>query len=320
MIRRHALGALAATALFVPAALPSRADDLVPFAAGTPPSDGVKALLYAQHAGLFRKYGLDLTIVPMSSGSAALAGVIGGSLQVAFVNTTSVINAYSRGVRFTFVAPGGIYQTERPYALMFTRKDAPFVTGRDLDGHTIASLALKDQSWLASIAWIEANGGDPKTIRSVEMPASSYLPALDESRIDAVTLLSPFMDQALASGKYKVLGKSFDAIAKHFQISGWAASSDATAKDPDPYLRFGRAMHEAILYSNAHLADTVDLVAQYTKIDPQVIAHGTRVLDAEYLTPENLQPMVEVSLKYGLIDRSFDAGELIFASARPPAR
>ncbi len=317
MNRRHTLGALAAAALLVGSSRSARADDLIPFAAGTPPSDGVKALLYAQHAGLFRKYGLDLTIVPMTSGSAALAAVAGGSLQVAFVNVTSIINAYARGVRFTIVAPGGIYQTERPYALMFARKDAPFVTGRDLDGHTIASLALRDQSWLGSIAWIEATGGDPKTIRSVEMPASSYLAALDEGRIDAVTMLAPFMDEAQASGKYKVLGKSYDAIAKHFQISGWAASADAAAKNPDAFMRFGRAMHEAIVYSNAHLADTVDLVAQYTKIDPQVIAHGTRVLDAEYLTPENLQPMVEVSLKYGLIDKSFDAGELIFASARP---
>jgi ABC-type nitrate/sulfonate/bicarbonate transport system substrate-binding protein len=85
-------------------------------------------------------------------------------------------------------------------------------------------------------------------------------------------------------------------------------------------MRFGRAMHEAILYSNGHLADTVDLVAQYTKIDPQIVAHGTRVLDAEYMIRADVQPLFDFSLKYGLIDKSFDADELVFASAWRPER
>jgi hypothetical protein len=32
----------------------------------------------------------------------------------------------------------------------------------------------------------------------------------------------------------------------------------------------------------------------------------------------DVQPLVDVSLKYGLIDKGFDANDLIFASARRP--
>jgi len=296
------------------------AQELVKLNVGTPPSDGVKALLYAAHAGIFRKYGLDVTIVPMTSGSAAMAAVAGGSMQIAFVNLPSTVAAYARGVHFAIVAPGGIYSTDRPYALLFVKKDGPIRAARDLNGKTIASPALKDLTSTSTLAWIDQNGGDAKTVHAIELPASTFLPALDDGRIDAITLLSPYLDEAQSSGKYRVLGKPFDAISKHFQISSWVGAADAIAKTPDPYLRFGRAMHESIVYSNAHLADTVDLVAQYTKIDPQVIAHGTRVLDAEYVSVADVQPLVDVSLKYGLIDKGFDANDLIFASARRPGR
>ena len=66
------------------------------------------------------------------------------------------------------------------------------------------------------------------------------------------------------------------------------------------------------------LAETVNLVAEYTKIDPQIIARGTRVLDAEYLSPADIQPLVDFSVKYGLIERAVDVDELIFASAKRP--
>lgn len=317
--RRIVLAALSAGGIAL-AGRAVRAQELDKMNVGTPPSDGVKALLYGAHAGIFRKAGLDVTIVPMMSGSAAMGAVAGGSMQVAFVNLLSAIAAYARGIHFEMVAPGGIYTSDRPYALLFVKKDAPIHSGRDLNGKTIASPALKDLTSTATLAWIDRNGGDAKTVRAIELPASAFLPALDDGRIDAVTLLSPYLDDALASGKYRVLGKSFDAISKRFLSSGWVAAADAVAKDPGPYLRFGRAMHEAIAYSNGHLADTVDLVADYTKMDPQVIVHGTRILDAEYVSVADVQPLIDVSLRYGVIDKTFDARGLIFASAERPGR
>lgn len=285
---------------------------------GVPPSDGVKAFLYAVRAGIFRKYGLDIEVVPMSSGSAAMAAVAGGSMQVAFANLPSIVSAYARGVRFAIVAPGGIYTSERPYQLLFVKKDAPIRAARDLNGKTIASPALKDLTSISTLAWIDQNGGDAKTVRAVELPASAFLPALDDGRIDAVALASPYLDDAQSSGRFRVLGKPFDAIAKHFVVSSWVASGETTSRTPDPYMRFGRAMHEAILYSNGHLAETVDLVAQYTKVDPQIVARGTRVLDAEFLSAADIQPIITFSLKYGLLEKAFDADEMIFASAKRP--
>ena len=286
---------------------------------GAPPSDGIKAFLYATHAGIFKKYGLNVNTIPMPSGTAALAAIPGGSIQIAFVNLLSVINAYNRGLHFIIVGSGDIYQAENPYSLVFVRKDSPLRGPRDLNGKTVASLALRNLDATALLNWVDANGGDSKTLRVVELPASAMLSSLDEGRLDAAPITSPYLEEARSSPKYRVLGAHLDAISKRFLLSGWCASADAVAKNPEGYVRFAHAIHEAIIYSNAHLAATVELVADYTKIDPAVIAHGMRVLDAEYLDGSDLQPMLNLALKYGFMDKPIDPNDLIFPATRKPA-
>ena len=112
-----------------------------------------------------------------------------------------------------------------------------------------------------------------------------------------------FCTQRKIRAKYRVVGKPYDAIAKRFVIASWVADSRVVSSDPQAYARFGQAFHEASVYSNGHLAETVDLVAQFTKIDPQVIAHSSRILDAEYLTRADIQPVIDRFLGQKRADR-----------------
>ena len=77
-------------------------------------------------------------------------------------------------------------------------------------------------------------------------------------------------------------------------------------------------MHEAILYTNAHLDQTVDLVASYSGIDPAVIRRSTRVIDPEYLEARYIQPLIDAAATSGLIDRKFSAAEIISPYALRP--
>jgi NitT/TauT family transport system substrate-binding protein len=291
---------------------------LTKISVATPPTDGAKALLWGVHNGVFKKYGLDVEVIPIGSGAAALAALAGGSAQVAFGNILSIASGYTRGVPFEIVAPGDIYTSERPYMLLFVKKDSEIRTGKDLSNKAIAGPALRDLTTMATLAWIDQTGGDSKTVRALEFPASAAMGALDTARVDAATLSSPFLDAAVDSGKYRVIGKPYDAIAKRFVIASWVANAPVVAKDPQTYARFGQAFRESSVYTNSHLADTVDLVSQFTKIDPQVIAHGTRILDAEYLAKTDIQPVIDFSAKNGLIERSFDAAAIISPAIRPP--
>ena len=52
---------------------------------------------------------------------------------------------------------------------------------------------------------------------------------------------------------------------------------------------------------------------------PDVVARSTRFIDAEYLDPALIAPVIGVLVKYGIIDRAFPASELIspYALSRP---
>ena len=72
---------------------------------------------------------------------------------------------------FVIVAPGDIYTTDRPYMLLFVKKESDIHTGKDLTNKTIAAPALRDLTSMATLAWIDQNGGDSKTVRTLEFPA-----------------------------------------------------------------------------------------------------------------------------------------------------
>ena len=75
--------------------------------------------------------------------------------------------------------------------------------------------------------------------------------------------------------------------------------------------RFAQAMHESQLYVNAHLPETADLVSSYTKIAPDVVAKSQRIVDAEYASPDILQPIIDALAKYTSTGKTFPARELI---------
>ena len=81
-----------------------------------------------------------------------------------------------------------------------------------------------------------------------------------------------------------------------------------------------RAMHEAQVYTNSHMAETVDIVAGYTGIAPDVVAKSVRMIDPEYLDVANFQPLIDALAKYGFLSSSFNAAEIISPTALKPGR
>jgi ABC-type nitrate/sulfonate/bicarbonate transport system substrate-binding protein len=75
--------------------------------------------------------------------------------------------------------------------------------------------------------------------------------------------------------------------------------------------RLAKGLREAVLYTNTHSAETVDLVASYSGVAPEVIAKMNRATDPEYVDVHNIQPVIDAMAKYGAIDKGFPADELI---------
>jgi NitT/TauT family transport system substrate-binding protein len=284
---------------------------------GLAEGDDATPSLYAIKTGIFAKYGLDVQVTSMNSGAAGIAALAGGSVDIAGSSLLPFLSARNAGVPLSIVGPLAAYTPENVYAALLVRKDAPFKSGRDLNGKTIASPALKDLNWIATMTWIDANGGDSSTVKAVELTSSAIPAALDEGRIDAATVTTPRYVQALHIHNVRVLGKSYESIAKHYLFAIFAAQTDFAAKNPDLIANFGRAIRDATMFTNTHHADTLDLYASFVHIDPKDIADAPRSTSVEYVDAKDLQPLISTAVHYGII-KPVDPATLISPSILKP--
>lgn len=310
------LGAVAAAA----AGLPARAQ-AAPITIAASTFDSSTSGVYAAKAGLFKNAGLNVVFTPMNV-SAILPALAGGSIQFANSNLLNVIEGHARKAPFTVVAPSAYFnESDIPgYIGMVAKKEAAIASGRDLNGKIVAVPSIGDLNTLASRSYIDKNGGDSTTVKFIEMPAPSALTAVIDGRVDATILNTPFLMTALEGGKVKLVTDAYNWIAPRFLGLGWLTTEDYAAKDRDAVEKFVRVMHDANIYCNAHQAETADMMAELAKADPLLERRMKRIQFAEYLVPAEIQPLIDVSAKYKVIEAAFPAQDLISPLALKPSR
>jgi hypothetical protein len=75
-------------------------------------------------------------------------------------------------------------------------------------------------------------------------------------------------------------------------------------------------MHDSTAYTVAHQAETVAVVAPFWGVDPAVLANMARSTEALTLDPKDLQPMIDVALRYGVIDKPMKAESMMVSFGR----
>jgi NitT/TauT family transport system substrate-binding protein len=291
--------------------LPAAAADLSVVRVASAADDDITPILYAQKSGAFQRAGLDVQVQRMNNGAATAAAVAGGSVDIGKSSMMALIAAHARNVPFTLIAPSGLYVSATPSALLVVPKASPIKDARDLSGKTMPTTGLRELMQIATDAWVDKNGGDSQSIRFIEMPASAIPPALDDGRVDAVTLNYPVLQKILDSGKVRVLAKPMDTIAPAFMIAAFFASNDYIEKNRAVLDRFRAVLKDAAKYVNGHHAETVNLLASFSGLEPATIANMQRVTNGLDLDPRQIQPLIDVAAKYKVIDKPFDAREML---------
>lgn len=276
------------------------------------PNDDMTSVLYAWKSGMFAKAGLDVQIDKASSGAAVANALIGGSYDIGKTSISPLFDAYEKGLPFTIVACAAIYDANEPYGGMVVLPDGPIHTGKDMDGKIMGISSLNDIGRVALDAWMMKNGGDPKTVKFIQLPMSASPPALAQHRIDAGQMTNPPLAAALAAHQVRMI-PTFSAVAPKFLFSVWFTTKDYATKHPDVVKKFAAVVSQAAKYVNSHHQQTVDMVAQWTGIAPATVATMPRVENGAALIPAQLQPVIDASVRDGVIKKPFPAIDLLYA-------
>lgn len=311
MIRRGPFLAAAAAAAAIGAPRRARAQTLTPLRVACVPNDDTTPLLYAQQSGLFRRAGLDVTATPATSGAAIAAAVVSGSYDIGLISMMGTISGHARGLPFVMIAPSLIYLSTNPAQQLIVLKDSPIHTAHDFPGKIVSCSAIRDVNWISIRAWSDQQGVDSSTIKFVELPMSAVPAALQQKRVDVGSLLDPSLGEAMATGNFRSVGAPFDGVAKRWMVAAWSTTTDFVTKNRDTVDRFASVMHAATLYVNGHHAETSPIFAAFAGLDPAKALAMKPVDLAEYLDPRDIQPAIDVAAKYGIIDKSFPAQDMI---------
>lgn len=311
MNRSAALAALAGTAALV-SARPARGQEaLQPVRFSTTPVDSSGEPYYALDSGIAKSLGIDLQLIPSQNGAAITAGVASGSIDVGNSNLVSVILAHAKGIPQIVIAPGGLYSAKTPSTQLFVPKGSSVRSGADLAGKTVAVNTLNGLPQFGTQAWIDKTGGASAGVRFVEMPSGVLLSALQNGQIDAAAVVEPFVSPARAVAT--AVAAPFDAIAPsflitaHFTSLAWANAHRALVQ------RVKEMVAKSAAWANTHHAESGKILVNYAHLSDDTVRTMQRTVFAETLDVAQIQPVIELTAKYGGIT-SFPAQQLLFQS------
>jgi NitT/TauT family transport system substrate-binding protein len=309
-LNRVATSAAAASLLSTATALGQGVTKLTTVRVAVTAGDGNTSVVYAKYAGLFEKAGLDVQLQITQNGAAVAAAIASGAFDMGNGGVTSIFLAHEKGIPFVFIAPAGMYDARAPYDGALVLKNSPLTLGKDIENEVVGTVALEGIGHDAMCAWISQHGGDPSTVRFIEVPYSAAPTALLQQRIVAAETITPAMTVALDSGNFRFV-PILDSIGKLYLQSAWFTTRDFSAKNPDVVRTFAHVVAATAVYVNSHHAETAPITAQFTGIPLEVVQRMPRATQGLALSPELIQPAIETCAKFGSLKKAFPAQDII---------
>jgi ABC-type nitrate/sulfonate/bicarbonate transport system substrate-binding protein len=271
------------------------------------PSDSYAEPYDGLDGGFFARAGLDVEVTSFGSGGQITTALAGGAIDIGIADPIQVGAGFLHGTGFGYFAGGMEYTTNAPTTQLCISKTGPVKSVKDLAGQTIGVFGLNSMPMFATREWLSANGVDADGVKFVELPPSAMLPAIARGTVAAGVVTEPQISGAADLG-CTPFAKVYDYCAKSFYINSWFAKRDWLAKNGETARKF---VQETARWANTHHAESLPILAKYTKMEPDKLSKMTRAVFDTALDPKKVQPPLTLAAKYHLLDRPLNADELI---------
>jgi NitT/TauT family transport system substrate-binding protein len=271
---------------------------------------------YAKESGAFAKQGFDVQASSLVNAGAVAAALGGGALEMGTGDLVSGVNAILAGVPIVLVAGGGLYieKTDQPAVILAVAADSPIQKPQDLAGKTIGAPTLVGMTTACMRSWLSSHGVPENGVKFVEVPTPTVAAALARGTIDAAMLSEPFV--TFAKNSVRAIGYPYDvaadrAPAKAFCVSVWYAAKAWFEADPGRAKRAVEAIYGVARWANTHHDETFNILVRDGHLDPERAKGMLRMTYATALTPEYVQPILDVAYANKLINRQVEAHSII---------
>ncbi|MBR1529312.1 MAG: ABC transporter substrate-binding protein [Oscillospiraceae bacterium] len=228
----------------------------------------------AKEENLFADEGLDVTLTQLANGTELASGLESGKLDAALIGSVPSITMQAADHDLTIfggaMTNGHGYVIKSEYTEGLDSWDYTILQGKNVAvaKNTMDDLELR---LLLRDAGIEIGEGEDQVNLVYFDSQSNAYAALSNEEIDACSVYSPYASLAKSQG-YEVV--YYDVNFEQFEnqpCCRQVATDTQIAESPNTYIAFERAMIRAYQFTQENHDKTIEDVAKYIDIDPELI-------------------------------------------------
>src|ERR1043166_3876361 len=234
----------------------------------------------AYETGIFRKYGLDVQLIFVESGSRTVQTLISGDVGAAQVAGVGVIQSNLQGSGVVLIA--GFLNT-LDYKFMVSRD----ITRPDqLKGKAVAVSRVGSSSDFATRYALEKYGLQPdKDVAVLQIGTQpARFAALEAGKISGVMVSIPVTAKAAKMG-FNALA-DLQMLGLEYQHNALAVSQNLIKTQPDTVRNILKSEVEAIHYAKTHRKETLVILAKYLMTDDPDALQEAYEAEIEALIPQ----------------------------------
>jgi NitT/TauT family transport system substrate-binding protein len=269
-------------------------------------------LFLAIKKGYFRQQGLTVTPQIITQSTLALPDMLHGTVDIiGGGNYVSYFEGQAQGsfsIRVLTAATAC-----QPSSFAVVALPGSGITGpAGLAGKTIAVNLTNNIQTLMTGAVLKADGVSAASVKYVAIPFPDMATALKAHRVDAISVVEPFLTAAEQSIGARVVMSECAGPTATFPLSGYFATTAWTRQYPKTARAFQRAMAKAQALAASDPAAVKQILPTYTKITAAAAQHINLNTFPATTDPAQLQRVANLMLTGGLVKTKFSVQPLIF--------
>lgn len=234
---------------------------------------------FAQEAGLFKKYDLDVPLVFVTPGAPSVAAILSGDSEVAVIGAASITRPFVQGNKDPVII-GGIKSLLTHSIIAKPEIKTP----EQLKGKRIGVSRIGSNPHYFAVQALRHYGIDSREVSYIQAGgAPETLAALVAQGIDAAVLTVPTDAQALKLGYHYVIYGPDLKIA--YAATTLTTRRSIIAKRSPVISRFMRAMAEAAKIMHTDKEYMYKVIGKYLRVDDRKLVEASYDVESKALEP-----------------------------------
>jgi NitT/TauT family transport system substrate-binding protein len=275
-------------------------------AIGYPTATDFLAVFVAKEKGCFEKHNIDATATRIPVVTNIPPALVSGSIQIGMTTAPVLLQAVDGGLDFKLIAGAAHHTKASPFISLVARKDIKIEKPGDLIGKKVGVPGINSVIDVTLRKWLINNNVPVKQVTFIEAPLPQLPDLLKSGTLDLVAIVEPLRSRIISSDAGYVAAEYVGEVNPDVLISGWMATGEWVAKNPEVITNFRAAIDEGLAFIKANPDEAREIEKKYLGFNsPQFPTFENKA------KPEDLKFFISLGKELGLYRTTFDPEKLV---------